>query len=215
MVMVMNMINYEELLKELKDTKLVVVSKKRSQEQIMDYYNKGQRIFGENRTEELLQKVDLPADIEWHFIGHLQRNKVRKVLPYLACIESVESLDLVEVLDTEAKRIYKVIPILVQFNFAKEDTKTGLSYEDAIPFIEKCLTFSNVKVNGIMCMGPHTDDTDEIEKVFEEAHQCFLMLQNHFGSDTIKECSMGMSDDYPLALKHNSTIVRIGSKLFQ
>lgn len=215
MVMVINMINYEDLLKELKTTKLVVVSKKRPKEQILYYYIKGQRMFGENRAEELLQKIDLPADIEWHFIGHLQRNKVRKVLPYLACIESVESLDLVEVLDIEAKRINKIIPILVQFNFAKEDTKTGLSYEDAIPFIEKCLSYSNIQVKGIMCMGPHTDNTEEIENIFEEAYQCFLMLQNHFGNDIIKECSMGMSDDYSLALKHNSTIVRIGSKLFE
>lgn len=209
------MIKFEELMKELGTTKLVVVSKKRSKEQIMHYYNLGQRMFGENRAEELLTKVDLPKDIEWHFIGHLQRNKVRKIISYLSCIESVESLDLVKILDQEAKRINRVIPILIQFNFAKESTKKGLNHEDAIPFITECLNYENIKVRGIMCMGPHTDNTQQIEAVFEEAQRCFLELQNHFGKELICECSMGMSDDYPLALHHGSTMVRIGSKLFE
>ncbi|MEG0168875.1 YggS family pyridoxal phosphate-dependent enzyme [Anaerorhabdus sp.] len=209
------MSNYSKIKHDLFNQKLIVVSKKRSIEQIQSYYDLGERSFGENRYDELIDKAKaLPKDIEWHFIGHLQRNKVKYVLPYVSLIQSVESMELVQIIDKEAKKLNRIIPILIQFNFAKEDTKSGLPHNEAIPFITECLNYSHVQVKGIMCMGPHTEDISAIEHVFEEAHQCFLELQNHFGRDIITECSMGMSDDYNLAIQHGSTMVRIGSILF-
>lgn len=207
--------DFQELKKNLKNTKLIIVSKKRSKEEIMTYYNLNERCFGENRADELLTKIDLPKDIQWHFIGHLQRNKVASVLPYLDCIESVDSLDLVKELEKEACKIDKTISILIQFNYAQEDTKSGLSKDDAIPFIEECLKYPHVKVKGTMCMGPHTEELSQIEAVFKEAQDHFLQLQKYFGKEIIHECSMGMSHDYPIALQYGSTIVRLGTILFE
>ncbi|MEG0733510.1 YggS family pyridoxal phosphate-dependent enzyme [Anaerorhabdus sp.] len=206
---------YEEIKQNLTVQKLIIVTKKRNNDEIMKYYNLNERYFGENRAEELIAKAtSLPSDIQWHFIGHLQRNKVKLVLPYLSMIQSVESINLVQVINDEAKKSNRIIPILIQFNFAKEDTKTGLSYTEAIPFIKRCLEYPNIQVKGIMCMGPHTDDTNKIAEVFQEASQCFKELQSYFGKDIISECSMGMSDDYLIACTHGSTMVRIGTSLF-
>lgn len=207
--------DYQKIKDNLHDTKLIIVSKKRSKEQIMFYYNLNERRFGENRAEELLSKVDLPSDIEWHFIGHLQRNKVASVLPYLSCIESVDSIELVKVIEKEAAKINKIIPILIQFNYAKEATKSGLSKDDAIPFINECIQYPHIKIKGTMCMGPHTDDVLQIEATFKEAQDHFLQLKNLYGTDIMQECSMGMSHDYLIALKYGSTIVRIGTILFE
>lgn len=210
------MSNYSKIRQDLTNQKLIVVSKKRSIEQIQQYYLMGERCFGENRAEELIAKAkQLPQDIEWHFIGHLQRNKVKMILPYVSYIQSVESIELVKIIDKEAQKLDKVIPILIQFNFAQEDTKSGIDKEEAITFINQCLTYPNIKVQGIMCMGPHTENTEEILAVFKEAQTYFNMLQEKFGHDMIKECSMGMSDDYLIACQCGSTMVRIGSKLFE
>ncbi len=208
---------YQEIISSLPDsTKLIVVSKKRSLEEIMHYYEAGVRDFGENRVDELIKKAQaLPKDIRWHFIGHLQRNKAAKILPYVFLIHSVESKDLLDVLEKEACKLNKKIPILIQFNLAEESTKSGLSEKEAVEFAKQALSFEHLNVKGMMTMGPHVDDMQEIEKVFKQAHALLLHLQEQFGTEHFSELSMGMSSDWKIALKHGSTMLRIGTILFE
>lgn len=203
---------YKEIKKDLKNIDLCIVTKNRSKEEIMHYYNLNERIFGENRAQELLTKVDLPNDIKWHFIGRLQTNKVRSILPYVDCIQSVDSLRLAKFINKEAKRIDKVVNVLIQFNLSQEETKTGLSYEDAFDFFKQCEELTNINIKGIMLMGPNVDDKEEIKKVFKQGRELFDSLKLKYSNlDTL---SMGMSDDYKLAIEENTTMVRIGSILF-
>ena len=196
--------------------KIVVVSKKRSLEEIMDYYNAGVRDFGENRADDLIQKAEaLPKDINWHFIGHLQRNKVAKVLPYVSLIHSVESKDLLKVLNKEAQKLDRTIDVLIQFNLAEENTKTGLSEQEAFDFAGEALSYSHLNVKGIMTMGPHTEDEQAIEEVFRQAHELQMKLKEIHGADHFNELSMGMSSDWKIALRHGSTMLRIGTILFE
>ena len=195
---------------------IVVVSKKRSLEEIMSYYDAGVRDFGENRADDLIMKAKaLPKDIRWHFIGHLQRNKVAKVLPYVSLIHSVESKDLLKVLDKEAQKLHRTVPVLIQFNLAEEDTKTGLSEQEAIDFAKEALSYSHLDVKGIMSMGPHVDDEQAIEDVFRQAHELQIKLKEMFGPDHFNVLSMGMSSDWNIALRHGSTLLRIGTILFE
>ena len=195
---------------------VVVVSKKRSLEEIMSYYDAGVRDFGENRADDLIKKAEaLPKDIRWHFIGHLQRNKVAKVLPYVSLIHSVESKDLLKVLDKEAQKLNRPVDILIQFNLAEEDTKTGLSEQEAFDFASETLSYSHLNVKGIMTMGPHVDDEQAIEDIFAQAHNLQTKLKEMHGADHFNELSMGMSSDWKIALRHGSTILRIGTILFE
>ena len=195
---------------------IVVVSKKRSLEEIMSYYDAGVRDFGENRADDLIMKAKaLPKDIRWHFIGHLQRNKVAKVLPYVSLIHSVESKDLLKVLDKEAQKLHRTVPVLIQFNLAEEDTKTGLSEQEAFDFAKEALSYSHLDVKGIMSMGPHVDDEQAIEDVFRQAHELQIKLKEMFGPDHFNVLSMGMSSDWNIALRHGSTLLRIGTILFE
>lgn len=208
---------YQEIISSLPEkTKLIVVSKKRSLEEIMSYYEAGVRDFGENRADDLIKKAQaLPKDIRWHFIGHLQRNKAAKILPYVFLIHSVESKDLLHVLEKEAQKLNKTVPILIQFNLAEESTKSGLSEEDALQFAKDALSYEHLNVKGIMTMGPHVDDAQEIEKVFKQAHDLLLKLQQTFSTEHFSELSMGMSSDWKIALQHGSTMLRIGTILFE
>ncbi|MBR5004684.1 MAG: YggS family pyridoxal phosphate-dependent enzyme, partial [Erysipelotrichaceae bacterium] len=176
----------------------------------------GVRDFGENRADDLIMKAKaLPKDIRWHFIGHLQRNKVAKVLPYVSLIHSVESKDLLKVLDKEAQKLHRTVPVLIQFNLAEEDTKTGLSEQEAFDFAKEALSYSHLDVKGIMSMGPHVDDEQAIEDVFRQAHELQIKLKEMFGPDHFNVLSMGMSSDWNIALRHGSTLLRIGTILFE
>lgn len=207
---------YEAVQNELNGTvTLCAVSKRHSIEEIKTAYDLGQRIFGENKAAELVQKAEaLPADIEWHFIGHLQRNKVKQILPYVSCIQSLDSVRLAETIEKEAAAIHKTVDCLLEFHLAESDTnKTGLLPEEAMTMLETCDRLPHVHLVGMMTMGPHTDDAAEIRRVFEAGHTLFQTLQEH--SRDIQILSMGMSDDYHLAIEAGSNMVRIGSKLFQ
>ena len=208
---------YHEIVSSLSEnTKLIVVSKKRSLEEIMSYYEAGVRDFGENRADDLIKKAQaLPKDIRWHFIGHLQRNKVAKILPYVSLIHSVESKDLLQVIEKEAQKLNKTVPVLIQFNLAEESTKTGLMEEQAFQFVKEALSFEHLNIKGIMTMGPHVEDEKEIEKIFKQAHQLLQELQKTFGFEHFTELSMGMSSDWKIALQHGSTMLRIGTILFE
>lgn len=195
---------------------LCIVSKHRSTDEILSYYELGERIFAENRADELTAKAEvLPKDIEWHFIGHLQRNKVRRILPVTSMIQSLDSIELADVIEKEAARIDKVMPVLAEFHLAGEDTnKSGLPAGQADALFEHCRNLPHVRIEGIMVMGPHTDDEKRITEVFEEAHKLFTTLQEKYGEE-IRILSMGMSSDYETALRCGSGMVRIGTYLFE
>lgn len=207
---------YNQLQQELQTTKLIIVSKKRSEEEILTYYNLGHRDFGENRVDELITKYNnLPKDINWHFIGHLQRNKAAKICSFIHTVQSVTSLKLAKILNTEAQKHNRIINILVEVNFAQEETKSGLAKADIHDFIKQLTKFSQLNLQGIMCIGPHTTNPELIEQSFKEASTFQKQLQTEFSELDLSELSMGMSNDYQIALKHHSTMVRLGSCLFK
>ena len=194
---------------------LLVVSKTRSIEQIRHYYDLGVRDFGENRAQELVMKAQqLPSDIRWNFIGHLQRNKVRSVLPYLRRICSLDSLELASVIEKEAAKLNRKIGVLIEFNVADESTKTGLDPEQADSFLLALKEFPHLVVEGIMVMGPHVDDKQQIAASFHKSRQLFDHLRSLADPEQFTICSMGMSHDYPEALQEGSTQLRIGTVLF-
>jgi pyridoxal phosphate enzyme (YggS family) len=199
--------------------KLVAVSKTKPIEAIWEAYNAGQRIFGENKVQEMTLKYEsLPKDIEWHYIGHLQTNKIKYIAPYVSLIHAVDSLKLLEAIDKEAAKNHRVIDCLLQFHIAKEETKFGLSEQEAEELLlsERFSQLHNVQIAGVMGMATFTDNTEQIRNEFETLHQLFLRLKNEFFSDdpNFTELSMGMSDDFSIALKQGSTMIRIGSTIF-
>ena len=208
---------YETILHQCQDQcELLIVSKHRSIAQIQAYYDCGARDFGENRAQELLQKApQLPSDIRWNFIGHLQRNKVRAVLPYLHRVCSLDSLELAAVLDKEAARLSRTIGVLSEFNLAQETTKTGLAAAQADAFFEALSQFEHLIPEGIMVMGPHVEDEAAIAAVFRQARALFDRLKKNYGGLQFTICSMGMSHDYPIALREGSTQLRLGTILFE
>lgn len=194
---------------------LCVVTKKRTVDQILYYYNHGERLFGENHAQELLEKAEtMPEDIQWQFIGHLQKNKVRSILPYVKCIQSLDSIELAQVIEKECTKADRRVKCLAEFHLAKQDTnKTGLAEEDAVPFFRAVMQMKHIELEGIMVMGPHTSDAQEIRNVFQEAHRLYLSLREAYG-EKIHILSMGMSADYPIAVECGSTMVRVGTYLF-
>jgi len=199
--------------------KLIAVSKTKSIEEIMEAYDAGQRLFGENKVHELTSKwQQLPKDVEWHYIGHLQTNKVKQLMPYVSVIHSVDSLKLLSVINREAEKISRIIPVLLEFHIAAEESKFGLSLSGA----EEILTsaemarMNNVRMSGVMGMATFTDDEKLIRSEFEHLRSLFNIIKAKFfqGYDQFCEISMGMSDDFPIAVSAGSTMVRIGSKIF-
>ena len=199
--------------------KLVAVSKTRSDEEIMEAYNAGQRSFGENKVQELVRKWEtLPQDIEWHFIGHLQSNKVRLIAPFVAMIHSVDSLKLLKTINDEAKQAERVIPCLLQFHIASEESKFGFLPENVTQILSeiKISDYNNIIIAGVMGMATFTDDVAVINREFSNLKTIFQNLKAEFfqGYDNFHEISMGMSDDYQQAIENGSTMIRIGTTIF-
>lgn len=199
--------------------KLAAVSKTHSVEEIMEAYQTGQRCFAENKAQELSAKQPLlPSDIEWHFIGHLQSNKVKYIAPFVSLIHSVDSLKLLQVIDKEASKNGRTIPCLLQFHVAEEDTKFGLDIEEAEEILESEAyhELKNISIAGIMGMATFTDDYDQVRREFRHLKAIFDQLKGkYFAHDpAFREISMGMSDDYEIAVSEGSTLVRIGSSIF-
>lgn len=211
----------QEILAQLAETKtqLVAVSKTKSEEQILEMYRQGQRKFGENRVQELVDKqAGLPQDIEWHAIGHLQTNKVKYIVPFVALIHSVDSLRLLKEINKQARRHERVIDCLLQMKIAEEDSKYGLSEADAQALLnsQAFQQMEHVRILGLMGMATFTEDETQIRQEFRHLKSCFDQFKKDFFSDqpTFKEISMGMSGDYRIAQEEGSTMVRIGSLLF-
>ncbi len=199
--------------------KLAAVSKTHSVEEIMEAYQTGQRCFAENKAQELSAKQPLlPSDIEWHFIGHLQSNKVKYIAPFVSLIHSVDSLKLLQVIDKEASKNGRTIPCLLQFHVAEEDTKFGLDIEEAEEILESKAyhELKNISIAGIMGMATFTNDYDQLRREFRHLKAIFDQLKDkYFAHDpAFREISMGMSDDYEIAVSEGSTLVRIGSSIF-
>ena len=198
---------------------LVAVSKTRPKERILELYELGHRDFGENRVTELVEKhAALPKDIRWHFIGHLQRNKVKAIAPFVHLIHAVDSERLLREIDKQGKALGREIPVLLQFHIAEEESKYGLDQQAAQALVSalKASPAPNAKITGVMGMATYTDNQEQVSAEFKSLADRFEELHNsYFGrSADFREISMGMSGDYPLALAEGSTLVRVGSLLF-
>ena len=201
------------------NVRLLAVSKLHSESVIMEAYRAGQRIFGENRVQELLPKYEhLPKDIEWHFIGHLQANKVKYIVPFVHTIQSIDSLNLAETVNKEADKYNRKIRILLQIHIAREEHKFGFSYDEMGDLLKNGILCSmkNLEVSGLMGMATLTDDHTQIRDEFRRLNNFFQEMKTGYfaNNDSFKELSIGMSDDYLIAVEEGSTIIRIGSKLF-
>ena len=201
------------------NVKLVAVSKTKPIELIMDAYQHGQRVFGENKVQEMVWKYEeLPKDIEWHLIGHLQTNKVKYVAPFVHLIHGVDTFRLLKAINTEAQKVNRIIPCLLQFHIAEEETKFGFSMDEALEMLTapEFENLRNVRISGVMGMATFTDDENQIRKEFAHLKAIFERLRiEHFAeSPDFKEISMGMSGDYLIAIEEGSTMVRIGSTIF-
>lgn len=199
--------------------KLVAVSKFHPIERLQEAYDAGQRIFGENRAQELAAKApQLPSDIEWHFIGHLQKNKVRMIMPWASIIQSIDSTQLLQLVNKEAARINRHVNVLLQLHVAKEQTKSGFTIDEIFEAAEDGAfsDLSNVTICGVMAMATFTDDMEQVASEFELVRNTFLTLRDKYFShnDAFKEISMGMSDDWRIAVEHGATLVRIGTDIF-
>lgn len=212
--------NLKEVLDQLPEgVRLVAVSKFHPNEAIEEAYKVGQRIFGESREQELSTKYEtLPKDIEWHFIGHLQTNKVKYIAPYIAMIHAVDSYKLLAEIDKQAAKYNRVIPCLLEIHIAQEESKYGFTFDTCRQMLEEggWKQLKHVCIAGVMGMGTNTDDEKEVEKEFRSLADFFKNLKQDYFSqtDSFKEISMGMSHDYQIAIKCGTTLVRVGSKIF-
>lgn len=209
---------YHEICQELSssNTTLVAVSKTKSKEQILELYELGQRIFGENRVQELCEKFEsLPKDIQWHQIGHLQTNKVKYIAPFVSMIHAVDSVKLLATIHKEAKKNNRIIDILLQVHIAQEEHKFGFTKEETIALFDEniFIEYPNIRVRGLMGMATFTDDTDQISDEFSSLNNIFQECQT-YNIPNFNQLSMGMSGDYKIAIQNSSTMVRIGSLLF-
>lgn len=198
---------------------LVAVSKTKPISAIQELYTAGQRVFGENRVQEMTEKYQqLPNDIEWHLIGHLQKNKVKYIAPFVSMIHSIDSLELLELVNTQAKANHRIIPVLLQFHIATEETKFGLSLTEGVDLMQMNIkeSLSNIKICGVMGMASFTEDLGLIRSEFKTLKNIFDTLKKRYFQDDVAfaEISMGMSGDYKIAIEEGSTMVRIGSAIF-
>jgi len=195
---------------------LVAVSKTRTISDILEAYNTGHRDFGENRVQELLAKKDLlPPDINWHLVGHLQSNKVKFIVPFISMIHSVDSVRLLETINSEAQKINRIVKCLLQFHIAREETKFGFNMNELMDF-NRFSQLNNVRICGVMGMATFTDDQNLIRREFMELSGYYELLKAEYfrGDECFREKSMGMSGDFRLAIEKGSTIIRIGSIIF-
>ena len=201
------------------NVKLVAVSKFHPPEAILEAYDAGQRIFGESKVQELVSKQEiLPKDIQWHFIGHLQTNKIKYIVPFVAMIHSIDSVNLLQEVDKHAQKAKCKVNVLLQIHIAKEETKFGFTEIECREFLKSGIhnTFNHINICGLMGMATLTNDISIVRSEFKYLHTFFNELKKDYFSndDNFKEISIGMSDDYHQAIEEGSTLIRIGSKIF-
>ncbi|OGS80105.1 MAG: YggS family pyridoxal phosphate enzyme [Candidatus Fluviicola riflensis] len=201
------------------DVQLIAVSKTKPVSLIQEVYQAGQRAFGENKVQEMVDKYEqLPKDIQWHLIGHLQTNKVKYIAPFVHLIHAVDSLKLLQEIDKQAAKCNRVIPCLLQFHIATEETKFGLDFSEAEEILQsrEFIEMQNVQIVGLMGMASFTDNKEQVRDEFRNLNNYFQIVKSHYFkfNPDFKHLSMGMSGDYELAIEEGSTMVRIGSTLF-
>lgn len=212
--------NINTLKAELPETvKIIPISKRQPEERLQEAYDAGQRIFGENKAQELQERFEkFPKDIEWHFVGHLQRNKVKYIVPFVKMIHSVDSLRLLRKINQEAEKNERSIDCLLQLHIADEESKFGLSCEKAEEILQSddYKKMQHIRIIGLMAMATNTDDTDKVRKEFKTLKACFDRLKEKYFADKdyFKEISAGMTNDYPIAVEEGSTMIRVGSLIF-
>lgn len=201
------------------DVQLIAVSKTKPASLIQEVYQAGQRAFGENKVQEMADKYEqLPKDIQWHLIGHLQTNKVKYIAPFVHLIHAVDSLKLLQEIDKQAAKNNRIIPCLLQFHIANEDTKFGLDFSEAEEILQsrEFIEMHHVQIVGLMGMASFTDNEEQVRDEFRNLNNYFQIIKSHYFkfNPDFKHLSMGMSGDYELAIEEGSTMIRIGSTLF-
>lgn len=201
------------------DVQLIAVSKTKPVELIREVYQAGQRAFGENKVQEMTEKYEqLPKDIQWHLIGHLQTNKVKYIAPFVHLIHAVDSLKLLQEIEKQAAKCGRVIPCLLQFHIAEEETKFGLDFSEAEEILQsrEFIEMQHVQIVGLMGMASYTENQEQIRDEFRNLNNYFQIIKSHYFkfNPDFKHLSMGMSGDFELAIEEGSTMVRIGSTLF-
>ncbi len=201
------------------DVSLIAISKTKSNEEIMEVYHCSHRLFGESKAQELVPKhEELPRDIEWHMVGHLQSNKVKYIAPFVSMIHSVDSAKLLKTINKEGKKNHRVIDCLLQMHIAEEETKFGLDYEELSGLLasEEFKKMEHIRIRGLMCMATYTDNTEQVSKEFRQLVKYFEQAKSAFfpHDEMFSIKSMGMSDDYEIAIQEGSNMVRVGSKIF-
>jgi pyridoxal phosphate enzyme (YggS family) len=200
-------------------TRLIAVSKTKPVEDLQQAYDAGQRVVGENKALEMRDKHEvLPNDIQWHFIGHLQTNKIKYIISYVSLIHSIDSCNLLNEVNIAAAKKDRVVDCLLQFHIADEDTKYGLSFDEAQELLNspEYKAMNNIRIVGVMGMATFADNQDQIRQEFRNLKSIFDRLKEQYfaDNDSFKEISMGMSDDYPIAIEEGSTLIRVGSAIF-
>lgn len=198
---------------------LIAVSKYHPAEAVMEAYEAGQRDFGESKAQDLVKKHEmLPQDIKWHFIGHLQSNKIKYIAPFIHLIHSIDSYRLLQEVDRHAEKNGRTINCLLQIHIAEEESKFGFTPEELEAMLAEgsWRDLQHVKIRGVMCMASNTDDEEQVEREFATVSRLFKEIKEKYftGEETFDTFSAGMSDDYPIALKHGSTHIRVGSRIF-
>jgi len=210
--------NLQEVIEKIPEyVRLVAVSKTKPNEMIKEVYDAGQRVFGENKVQELIVKYPaLPKDIKWHFIGHLQTNKIKFIAPYVFMIEAVDSLKLLKEINKQAQKNERTIDCLLQFHIAVEEVKFGFSKEEAIEMLESesFQSLKNIRIAGVMGMATFTSNMEQVRNEFRTLKNIFDFFKKKYFDDNFKEISMGMSGDYKIAIEEGSTNVRIGTAIF-
>ena len=199
-----------------KEVTLIAVSKTKPVHMLQEAYDAGARVFGENKVQEITDKYpQLPKDIQWHMIGHLQRNKVKYIVDKVALIHSVDSLRLAQTIEQEAAKHDVCVPILLEVNVAQEETKFGLKTEEVLPFIEKIANFEHIKVCGLMTIAPFVDNPEENRQIFANLHKLSVDInEKNIDNVYVNILSMGMTNDYEVAIEEGATMVRVGTGIF-
>ena len=195
---------------------LVAVSKTKPVSMLQEAYDAGARVFGENKVQEIVDKYDqMPSDVKWHMIGHLQRNKVKYIVDKVAMIHSVDSLRLAETIEKEAAKKAVIVPILIEVNVAQEESKFGLKPEEVLPFIEQIADFSHIQINGLMTIAPYVDNAEENREIFRELKKLSVdIAAKNINNVIMSVLSMGMTGDYMVAVQEGATMVRVGTGIF-
>lgn len=212
--------NIEESCREInrdpEEVTLIAVSKTKPVEMLKEAYDAGARVFGENKVQEIVDKYDqMPSDVKWHMIGHLQRNKVKYIVDKVAMIHSVDSFRLAETIEKEAAKKDVIVPILIEVNVAQEESKFGLKPEEVLPFIEEIADFSHIQIKGLMTIAPYVENAEENRGIFRELKKLSVdIAAKNINNVTMSVLSMGMTGDYMVAVQEGATMVRVGTGIF-